>query len=86
MQLRTVLARFHFWKEAMSKSSMPLQPLASQTSLVTAASSGIGRTVAIALGKAGADVVVNYLSSPSVAEAIAAEICSLGVKSYAHKG
>ena len=31
-----------------------------QKALVTGGSSGIGRAVAVALGKAGADVVVNY--------------------------
>jgi glucose 1-dehydrogenase len=68
-----------------SDQSMPNKSLAAQKSLVTGASSGIGRAVAVALGRAGADVVVNYLSSPSDAEAIAGEIRSIGGKSYAHQ-
>jgi hypothetical protein len=35
--------------------------LAGQKALVTGANSGIGKGVALALGKAGADVVVNYV-------------------------
>ena len=36
--------------------------LKGQKALVTGASSGIGKAIAIALGEAGADVVVNYRS------------------------
>jgi len=60
-------------------------PLAGQKALVTGASSGIGRAVAIALGRAGADVVVNYVSSPLEAESTASEISKLGVKAFAHR-
>jgi len=35
--------------------------LAGQKALVTGANSGLGRAVAVAMGKAGADVVVNYV-------------------------
>ena len=36
------------------------RPLRGQKALVTGANSGIGEGVALALGAAGADVVVNY--------------------------
>jgi glucose 1-dehydrogenase len=59
--------------------------LAGQKALVTGASSGIGRAVAIALGGAGADVVVNYASKPEPAEEVAAEIRHGGGNAYAHR-
>jgi glucose 1-dehydrogenase len=48
--------------------------LKGQTAVVTGANSGIGRAIALALGKAGANVVVNYVTRPEAAEAVAAEI------------
>src|SRR5262245_10316840 len=59
-------------------------PLRSQKALVTGASSGIGQAVALAFGRAGADVVVNYLTSPAAAESVVAEIACRGGKSFAH--
>ncbi|MGH7417127.1 MAG: SDR family NAD(P)-dependent oxidoreductase, partial [Candidatus Rokuibacteriota bacterium] len=53
---------------------MAHQPLKGQRALVTGASSGIGLGVAKALGAAGADVVVNYVSAPEAAERVAEEI------------
>jgi glucose 1-dehydrogenase len=61
------------------------QTLAGQKALVTGANSGIGEAVALALGKAGADVVVNYVANPGQAEEVAAAIRDEGVKAYAHK-
>jgi glucose 1-dehydrogenase len=55
-----------------------LKLLRGQKALVTGASSGIGKAVAIALGHAGADVVVNYVSGPADAEAVADEIRRCG--------
>jgi glucose 1-dehydrogenase len=60
-------------------------PLSSQKAVVTGASSGLGRAVAIALARAGADVVVNYVSDRSGAEAVVAEARQFGVRSYACK-
>src|SRR5215468_12237887 len=48
--------------------------LAGQKALATGANSGIGKTVAIALGQAGADVVVNYVTNPGQAEEVVAKI------------
>lgn len=48
--------------------------LKGQKALVTGASSGIGKQVAIALGHAGADVVVNYVSGAEKAEEAVGEI------------
>jgi glucose 1-dehydrogenase len=51
---------------------------------VTGANSGIGRATAIALGQAGADVVVNYVTGAERAEAVVEEIRRTGVRAYAH--
>jgi glucose 1-dehydrogenase len=64
---------------------MPSKLLAAQKSLVTGASSGIGRAVAVALARAGADVVVNFFSTTHHAEDTVAQIRALGAKSYAHQ-
>jgi glucose 1-dehydrogenase len=52
----------------------PRPRLRGQAAVVTGASSGIGQAIAIALGEAGADVVVNYSHSADGAEATAEEI------------
>jgi len=52
--------------------------LKGQTALVTAANSGIGLAIALHLGRAGADVVVNYLVKPEDAEAVAEEVRASG--------
>jgi NAD(P)-dependent dehydrogenase (short-subunit alcohol dehydrogenase family) len=52
--------------------------LTGQKALVTGASKGVGRGIALALARAGADVAVNYNSDLSGAEAVAGEIREMG--------
>jgi glucose 1-dehydrogenase len=59
--------------------------LEGQKALVTGAASGIGRAVAIGLGKAGVDVVVNYVRGEDQANEVAAEIRKCGSRAYAHQ-
>src|SRR3569623_3365581 len=59
--------------------------LAGQKALVTGANTGIGKAIAIALGKAGADVAVNYLHGDQSACATMGEIRQAGVKAFAHR-
>lgn len=52
--------------------------LQDHVAVVTGASRGIGRTIALALAAAGAKVVVNYASSREAAEAVVKEITEMG--------
>ncbi len=59
--------------------SAPYHPvLTGQPALVTGANSGIGRAVALGLARAGADVVVNYVTHPETADEVAHEIEGMG--------
>jgi 3-oxoacyl-[acyl-carrier protein] reductase len=60
-------------------------PLADHVALVTGASRGIGRAIALELAAAGSLVVVNYASSPEAAEAVVAEITAAGGQAWAHQ-
>ena len=59
--------------------------LKGQKALVTGANSGIGKAIAIALGHAGADVVVNYVTRPEEANKVVDEIARCGNRAYAHQ-
>jgi len=59
--------------------------LENKVALVTGASRGIGRAIALALAKAGADVLVNYASSSAAAEEVVKEIEALGRRALALK-
>ncbi|HYV36809.1 MAG TPA: SDR family NAD(P)-dependent oxidoreductase, partial [Gemmataceae bacterium] len=62
-----------------------LKILKGQKALVTGANSGIGKAVAIGMGQAGADVVVNYVTHPEAAQAVVQEIQKAGSKAYIHQ-
>ena len=57
--------------------------LSGQTAIVTGANSGIGEGVAISLGEAGANVVVNYVSKPEAADAVVERIKAAGSNAVA---
>ncbi|HSE94630.1 MAG TPA: SDR family NAD(P)-dependent oxidoreductase, partial [Methylomirabilota bacterium] len=52
--------------------------LAGRKAIVTGASRGIGRAIALALAQEGADVAVNYVSSETAARDVAAHIQKTG--------
>ncbi len=59
--------------------------LKGQKALVTGANSGIGKACAIELGKAGADVVVNYVKGDEAAKEVVDTIISGGSKAFAYQ-
>ena len=63
----------------------PRRLVRGQKALVTGANSGIGLATAVALGQAGADVVVNYVIGDDSAEAVVEQIRRSGVRAYAHR-
>ncbi|MDX2097039.1 MAG: 3-oxoacyl-[acyl-carrier-protein] reductase [Leptolyngbyaceae cyanobacterium bins.59] len=62
-----------------------LQRLKGQVAIVTGASRGIGRAIALALAAEGAKVAVNYASSSEAAEKLVAEINAMGSEAIALK-
>lgn len=60
------------------------QPLAGRIALVTGASRGIGKGIALALARAGADIAVNYRREADAAAETVAEIEALGRKAKAY--
>ena len=75
--------------DALPEDVFPICPtlrvLVRQKALVTGANSGIGKAVAISLGQAGADVVVNYVTNGEAAEEVVEEIKRSGAQAYAHQ-
>ena len=59
--------------------------LEGQVALVTGANSGIGKGVALAMGAAGAKVVVNFYSNPAAAQEVVDAIKASGSDAIAHQ-
>ncbi len=71
--------------EGAPRDMIPAHLLRGQKALVTGANSGIGRATAVALGRAGADVVVNYVAGGDEAEKVVEEITGFGVRAAAYE-
>ncbi|BCL21832.1 glucose-1-dehydrogenase [Streptomyces tuirus] len=71
--------------EGAPQGMISTQLLRGQKALVTGANSGIGKATAIGLGRAGADVVVNYVTGRDEAEKVVEEITSFGVRAAAYE-
>ncbi|WP_374777478.1 SDR family oxidoreductase [Streptomyces sp. NBC_01310] len=71
--------------EGAPRGVIPSHLLKGQKALVTGANSGIGKATAIGLGRAGADVVVNYVAGAEEAEKVVEEITSFGVRAAAYE-
>src|ERR1043165_3850343 len=67
----------------MNASPDLLKPLKNQKALVTGANSGIGEACALALGAAGADVLINYHSNPEEAQRVVDQIGKSGSRALA---
>lgn len=63
----------------------PNNRLRKQTCIVTGANSGIGRAVAVAMARDGANVVVNYVFGPESAQQVVDEITQMGGTAIAVK-
>jgi len=68
---------FFYWLHTLLEESK-VPSLQNYIALVTGASRGIGKAIALALAKEGADLAINYRQQSKAAESVAAEIKTLG--------
>ena len=77
------------YKKEYPEVVMPQQPvrmiLKGQKALVTGANSGIGKAIALALGKAGASVVINYVKDDGVVNEMINEIKQSGSDAFGYQ-
>jgi glucose 1-dehydrogenase len=77
----------YYAEQGLPEAVMPACPivknLAGQKALVTGANSGIGKAIALALGHAGADVVVNYVAREEESAKVVEEIRRCGAGALA---
>lgn len=67
----------------MNERSEPQPLLQGQVALVTGSSRGIGRAIALELGRLGASVCVNYRGSEAQAQVVVEQICAQGSQAIA---
>ncbi len=79
----TTAVRYAHLPEPVMPRCPPQKLLLGQKALVTGASSGIGRAIAVSLADAGADVVINYVSGEDKAQSLAAELRERGSRALA---
>jgi NAD(P)-dependent dehydrogenase (short-subunit alcohol dehydrogenase family) len=60
-----------------------MQPLLSQSALVTGAAKRLGKAIALKLAEAGADITITFNTSETEAQEVVSEIQKLGRKAYA---
>jgi glucose 1-dehydrogenase len=81
------MSRDYFSEQGPLATSAPACPihktLRGQTALVTGANSGIGRAIAVALGAAGANVVVNFVTREDAARQTVEEVQACGGRAIA---
>src|SRR5271166_5036663 len=76
--LQTIRLRKYSRRPTPRERNPAMTTLSGKTALVTGASRGIGRASALALAKAGAQVLVHYGRGAKEAEAVVAEIKAAG--------
>jgi 3-oxoacyl-[acyl-carrier protein] reductase len=60
-----------------------VKELAGKVALVTGGAARVGRSIALSLGSAGADVAIGYLASAAAAHATVSDLRALGVRAVA---